>query len=620
MNSMDAIRNRHLFFIDIILILISVWLSFVLRLEQVWPYNFEKGLLVFATSALIAIPSMLVTLRLYSRFWRYASITDLLELGLAIFIGSTLTTGLTWTILVFLPGLSIPRSIPVIFLAVATILLIIPRLVLRFVRYFGAANNHNGKRVLIIGAGDSGAMVLREIQLSNHVNMDVVGFIDDDPLKRDARIAGVHVLGVIHEIPQIVRRYSIQQVLVSIPSAPGKTIRSIVELCDQAEVPVKVMPGLSELLDGTVSVRQLRDVAIEDLLRRDPIKTDSVAVRNLLSGKRVLITGAGGSIGGELCRQVLRSQPSALILLGHGENSIFGIHNELKDTLRILEMERDVELVPVIADIRFKDRIQSVFEQYQPEIVFHAAAHKHVPLMEYNPAEAITNNVYGTKNLLDAAQSTNVERFVMISTDKAVNPTNVMGASKRAAEQLVHRAAERSGKSYVAVRFGNVLGSRGSVVLTFQQQIAKGGPITVTHPDITRFFMTIPEAVQLVLQAFVLGTGGEVFVLNMGQPVKIMDLARDLIELSGLTVGEDIDIEVTGLRPGEKLYEELFIAGEAYSETAHNKIFVANNAGNFIPEDLEERVSQLISIANRGSENQLRHELSRIVPEYVLPK
>ncbi|MGB4872412.1 MAG: nucleoside-diphosphate sugar epimerase/dehydratase, partial [Candidatus Promineifilaceae bacterium] len=377
-----------------------------------------------------------------------------------------------------------------------------------------------------------------------------------------------------------------------------------------------------ELLDGAVSVKQLREVQIEDLLRREPVQTDVAAVQALLAGKRVLVTGGGGSIGSELCRQVWRCGPAQLILLGHGENSVFEAYHDL----RRLGVPAD-RLTALIADVRFPELIHSLLKQHRPDIIFHAAAHKHVPLMEQNPAEAITNNVLGTRNLLQAALAANVERFVMISTDKAVKPTSVMGASKRVAELMVHRTAQQSGRPYVAVRFGNVLGSRGSVVLTFQKQIAAGGPVTVTDPQMTRFFMTIPEAVQLVLQASVLGSGGEVFVLDMGEPVKIVDLARDLIELSGLEEGRDIDIVYTGLRPGEKMYEELFIPGEDYQRTRHQKIFIAANASRLVPVDLEDGLNALAVSAQRNDREAILRGLCHLIPEYepqvdnpILPK
>jgi len=374
-----------------------------------------------------------------------------------------------------------------------------------------------------------------------------------------------------------------------------------------------------EILGGSVSVNSLRNVDITDLLRREAVQTDVAAMHDLLHGKRVVITGGGGSIGSELCRQVLRCGPAALIILGHGENSLFEITNEL----RLLEARlpnwvpgSPSVIRPVLADIRFAERISAIFHSIQPEIVFHAAAHKHVPLMEDNPGEAITTNVWGTRNLLNAALAVGVARFVMLSTDKAVNPTSVMGASKRAAELLVHQAAQASGRPYMAVRFGNVLGSRGSVLHTFRSQIAAGGPLTVTHPEMQRFFMTIPEAVQLVLQAGVLGGGGEVFVLDMGEPVKMVDMARDLIALSGLEVGRDIDIVFTGMRPGEKLYEELFVSGEGYARTQHEKVFIATHAGSAPPEGLDRWLPALETAVCRDDRAAIIAALQGLIPEF----
>jgi FlaA1/EpsC-like NDP-sugar epimerase len=412
-------------------------------------------------------------------------------------------------------------------------------------------------------------------------------------------------------------------VIIAIPTAPGREVRDIVTICEKADVPTKIMPGLYEMLGGTVSVNQLRNVQIEDLLRREPVQTDTEAVRLLIAGKRVLVTGGGGSIGSELCRQILRFGPSDLLVLGHGENSIFEICAQLNHQLGVSRQAQDGKfrtaprIHPIIADIRFPDRIRAVFERYQPEIVFHAAAHKHVPLMEGNPTEAISNNVLGTRNLLDAAVVTGVERFVMISTDKAVRPKSMMGASKRVAELLVHQTAWEIGRPYVAVRFGNVLGSRGSVLQTFKQQIAAGGPITITHPEMKRFFMTIPEAVQLVLQAAVLGKGGEVFMLDMGEPVKIVNLAEDLIELSGLEVGHDVEIVFTGVRPGEKLFEELFIPGESYRRTEHQKIFVIESAaGTILPSQLNQVVARLEVAAYGNNAADLTEGLQQLLPDF----
>jgi FlaA1/EpsC-like NDP-sugar epimerase len=531
-----------------------------------------------------------------------------------------------------IPDMTLPRSIPFIFWPLALLVTGAPRFAVRLSAQYArrrpesrdvAANRP--QRILVVGAGDAGAIVVREMLNNPALGMDVVGFIDDDARKRSVRIAGVPVLGNRRAIPQLVTDYDIDLVIIAIPTAPGREVRDIVTICEKADVPTKIMPGLYEMLGGTVSVNQLRNVQIEDLLRREPVQTDTEAVRLLIAGKRVLVTGGGGSIGSELCRQILRFGPSDLLVLGHGENSIFEICAQLNHQLGVSRQTPDGKsrtvprIHPIIADIRFPDRIRAVFEQYQPEIVFHAAAHKHVPLMEGNPTEAISNNVLGTRNLLDAAVVTSVERFVMISTDKAVRPKSMMGASKRVAELLVHQTAWEIGRPYVAVRFGNVLGSRGSVLQTFKQQIAAGGPITITHPEMKRFFMTIPEAVQLVLQAAVLGKGGEVFMLDMGEPVKIVNLAEDLIELSGLEVGHDIEIVFTGVRPGEKLFEELFIPGESYRRTEHQKIFVIESAaGAILPSQLNQVVARLEVAAYGNNVADLTGGLQQLLPDFRL--
>ena len=419
-------------------------------------------------------------------------------------------------------------------------------------------------------------------------------------------------------MPTIAPQIGATTAIIAMPSLPGKTIRRQTDLCRAAGVEPRTLPALHDLIGGRVRVEQLRHIDIEDLLRREPIQTDLEAVSALLTGRRILVTGAGGSIGSELCRQILRFRPRELILLGHGENSIFVIQRELLRMAREMgsASAQPTIMTAVIADVRFAERVNHVFEQHRPEIVFHAGAHKHVPLMEQHPTEAILTNVCGTENVLAAARRSGVERFVFISTDKAVNPTSVMGASKRAAELLVLRAARETSKPFVVVRFGNVLGSRGSVVLTMKDQIARGGPVTVTHPEMVRFFMTIPEAVQLVLQAAVIGTGGEVFTFDMGDPVRILDLAHDLIRLSGLREGEDIDIEIIGTRPGEKLYEELFLKSETYRRTSHDKIFTtAYAATNSVP-DLDARLQALKQAASTGDGLAVRDRLRALVPQY----
>jgi FlaA1/EpsC-like NDP-sugar epimerase len=616
MRQLRQIRNRHLFIFDLLLLPLAVYLSYVLRLERLDLGSYWNSFFLFSLVAVVVTTMVFKAVGLYARYWRYASIDELLLLtGATTFsvIGaSAVAAVLSW---LFAPGFMYPRSIPLIFLLLVIVATAGPRLLLRLLgSYQNGRSHYSGlvKPVLVVGAGDAGAMIVREMRQNPGLGLYVVGLIDDDPRKHGMSIHGVPVLGSRQQIPLLVPRLHIKQVIIAIPAASGKTIREIVAICEKTAVSTKIMPGIYEILDGTVSVNQLRDIDIEDLLRREPVETDIEAMQKTIRGKRVLVTGGGGSIGSELCRQILRCRPRELVLLGHGENSIFEIYNELRRWRVAGTLIR-----PVIADVRSAERIHTVLAQFKPQIVFHAAAHKHVPLMELNPAEAVTNNVLGTRNVLQAAQAVSVERFVMISTDKAVNPTSIMGASKRVAELLVHQAAAATGLPYVAVRFGNVLGSRGSVVLTFKKQIARGGPVTVTSPEMTRYFMTIPEAVQLVLQAAVLGQGGEVFVLDMGNPVKIIDLAHDIIELSGLEVGRDIDIEIIGSRPGEKLYEELFVKGEVYHHTPHQKVYIAGNASSLVPHDLAEAVDALEASAMRNDRLAIVRGFQSLVPEYT---
>ncbi|MCU0494637.1 MAG: polysaccharide biosynthesis protein, partial [Chloroflexaceae bacterium] len=581
-----AFRNRYFLLSDLLLIPLAAYISFVLRLDDLNLSDFWAGFLLVASLALLVLPLLFRWGGIYSRYWPYASVDELLRLTVMVATAVALVGAIGVFLGPPLLDVVVPRSIPFIFFMLALAATGLPRLLVRAVpRYITQPrpSREAAMRVLVMGAGDAGAALVREIRRNPQAGMQVVGLLDDNPAKQHVYIHGVRVMGTHLDIPKLVSQHTVQMVAIAMPTAPGKTIRHIVQICEQVGVRTKIMPGIHDLLDGRVSINQLRNVDIEDLLRRQPVETEIAAVAELIRGRRVLITGGGGSIGSELCRQVARFAPSELIILGHGENSIFNMQNELRAALL-----PETQLHTVIADIRFAGRMLHVFQTYEPEIVFHAAAHKHVPLMELNPVEAVTNNILGTSNLLQAAQATGVDHFVMISTDKAVNPVSVMGACKRVAELLVHQAAVATGKAYVAVRFGNVLGSRGSVVLTFKQQIAAGGPVTVTHPEMRRYFMTIPEAVQLVLQAATLGHGGEVFTLDMGEPVKIVDMARDMIELSGLEVGRDIDIVYTGLRPGEKLFEELFVPGESYERTIHEKIFIACNASSFVPRDLDE--------------------------------
>ncbi|MBL0188785.1 MAG: polysaccharide biosynthesis protein [Candidatus Obscuribacter sp.] len=515
---------------------------------------------------------------LYGRLWRYTGLTEVAEIGVAVLNISALMLILRALSLPFLriEGQQLSYSIIVIDMMLCFFLMTACR-VLRRLQTEHAQRKHwrqpVRRRALVVGAGDAGMMVLKELNQRSDLGVDVVGLIDDDPTKTKKRIGNITIFGTTADLPRLVDTLFVEQVIIAMPSAPASEIRRIVDMCRVAEVETRILPGLFELINGRVSINQLRDVSLEDLLGRDQVKLDDASISSYIEGRTVLVTGAGGSIGAELCRQILRYEPRKIVLLGKGENSIFGIQQEL--VRRLAQRHAPVEIVAVIADIRDEKRIEYIFETQKPDLVFHAAAHKHVPLMEANINEAVTNNIFGTRIVAEMARKYKVQKFVLVSSDKAVNPTSVMGASKRVAEIIIQNlAASTSATKYVAVRFGNVLASRGSVIPLWRQQIASGGPVTVTHPDVTRYFMLIPEAVQLILQAGAFGSGGEVFVLDMGKPVKILDLANDLIKFSGLTPGVDIKIEFTGLRPGEKLFEELLTEAEGLSRTASEKIFV----------------------------------------------
>jgi FlaA1/EpsC-like NDP-sugar epimerase len=461
---------------------------------------------------------------------------------------------------------------------------------------------------LLVGAGQGGVLVAKEIANRPELGINAVGFLDDDPGKKGTLVHGIPVLGSIDAVGRIAPGLAAKQALITVSNAQGKTVRRISELCSKAGLEVKIIPGVYELVGGQINLSRIRDVAIEDLLRRDPVTLDSEAIAHALQGRTVMITGAGGSIGSELCRQVSQFAPHCLLLVERSENALFEIHREIARNFS------EQRTLPCIADITDRARMSQLLAEFQPEVLFHAAAHKHVPMMEEQPCEAVKNNVHGTRQLADLADEYGVATFVMISTDKAVRPTSVMGASKRAAEIYVQSRARCSQTRYVTVRFGNVLGSAGSVVPIFKKQIAQGGPVTVTHPDMERYFMTIPEATQLVLQAGTMGAGGEIFILDMGEPVKIVDLARDLIRLSGFSE-EEIRIEFSGIRPGEKLFEELSTAAEAANPTHHPKILVGRTSaeGN---EDIEHRLDRLVQAALQGASSRVKAELRRIVTDY----
>ncbi|MCK6604124.1 MAG: polysaccharide biosynthesis protein [Ignavibacteriaceae bacterium] len=599
-------------------------LAYILRFDGALPQQDIKFYAIIHATVIFTVAKMGVFyfLGLYRRFWKTASIDELAHL-LFIGINASLAQFMLFIVARKFPILGM-ESLPYSFSLIDSILSVFFVSTTRFsIRLFERANqrlyknDHHKIPTIVIGAGLGGTAIVEEMQRNNNLKMNPVGFLDDDENKKKIRIRGVEVLGKISELEEVVHNTNASRVVIAMPSAPGKVIREIHIKCEKLGIETLTMPGLEEMLNQNVKLDRIRKVQIEDLLRRAPVQTDTETVKSFIKKKVVLVTGGGGSIGSELCRQILASRPDKIIILGHGENSVFEIEQELY--LRLNRMNGG-QPRPVIhsriVDIRNYNRVEYVFKESRPQMVFHAAAHKHVPLMEHNPAEAISNNVLGTLNLLKAASKYEVSNFVLISTDKAVNPTSIMGASKRLAEMLVLSYAKKSNLNCCAVRFGNVLGSRGSVVNTFRKQIDNGGPITITHPDIKRFFMTIPEAVQLVLQASVLSSGGEIYVLDMGEPIKIVDMAKDLIRLSGLREGLDVKIEFTGLRPGEKLYEELFLEDESYERTRHEKIFFARNASSIINAELELFVGELHDMALSGKSDDLKNFIRTFIPEY----
>jgi FlaA1/EpsC-like NDP-sugar epimerase len=607
-------RNRFVLLIDLVLIVVAALGSFALRLEMDPDFfrYYVQAALWLAGVALLIKPVVYYFFGLYRRLWIYASINELKIIAAAV----TVASGIVSFVMVVLfmaqvigPGL--PRSVLAIDWLLSLAFVGGQRFLIRMMAESRRANipHVDGrKRALVIGAGDAGALVVREMQRSQHIHLQPVGFLDDDPAKQKHEIYGVPVIGKISDLARVLDAERVDEIIIAIPTAPGSVVRTVADVCRLKGVSFRTMPGIYELLGGKVSVSRLREVNIDDLLRREPARVHEERIGDTLAGKRVLVTGAGGSIGRELCRQIARWSPAELILLGHGENSIFETILELREDYPSLAMQ------PVIADVRDRGRIESVFTRCRPEAVFHAAAHKHVPLMEYNVEEAITNNVVGTRNVVETAAKHRVERLVLISTDKAVRPANVMGATKRLAEMIVLDAANRTGLAYSVVRFGNVLGSRGSVVPLFKQQIARGGPVTITHPDMRRYFMTIPEAVYLVLQAASIGEGGEVFLLNMGQQVRIVDLAEDLIRLSGLEPGKDIEITYTGIRPGEKLSEDLWEDASHFGATQHPDIFRAGDDEHVDGARLSQTVEELHRLAQQGEREAILTVLDEVLP------
>ncbi|MCB0207764.1 MAG: polysaccharide biosynthesis protein [Anaerolineae bacterium] len=614
LNLIPALRNRHFFMLDALTLLLTPAIALTLRLDELhwWP-EFGQALLVYTGVSLLIKLYIFYQMGLYTRYWRYASINDLVPIGV-----STTFSALILIILFAVTQptlaavqLAVPRTLPIMDGLITAVVISTFRLGVRALYHYHQRHSHvPGRRVLIVGAGEAGSLVVKEMRANPQLEMEPIAFVDDDPAKQGIHIQGLPVVGSSQDILQLTYTYNVQRIVIAIPSAPLGRQQEIMALCRKSGLTLYSLPGVYELLAGHKTISQLPQVDIQRLLRRQAIETDHSRVATSLAGATVLVTGAGGSIGSELCRQIARCNPAKIILLGHGENSIFEIGLDLRLTFPQLITQ------PAIVDVRDRQRVEAVVKQHRPDIIFHAAAHKHVPFMQDNTEEALTNNVQGTQNVLRAAEQYGVARFVLISTDKAVNPSSIMGATKRLAELLVISTAQRTGRAYMAVRFGNVLGSRGSVIPIFQRQIAAGGPLTITHPSMRRYFMTIPEAVQLVLQSSVLGKGGDIFVLDMGQQVRILDLAVDLIKLSGLEPEQDIKIIYSGIRPGEKLAEELFLENEAYGRTSHPKIFTTAYEGQVNMENLGQTINHLVELARKvqtlSDREQSKLLLSRI--------
>jgi FlaA1/EpsC-like NDP-sugar epimerase len=614
MKSRPNIRNRYVLIADVLLVIVSVLGSYVLRLELGAAFSFylPSAYWMIGTALLIK-PLIYYYFRLYRRMWIYASVQELKLILTAVTTASVLLSVVMVSFfnLGFFTGF--PRSVLVIDWLISVLLVGGLRFTIRLLsesisQQAGASSNGKTKRALIIGAGDAGALVVRELQKNPQINLVPCGFLDDNPAKFKQQIHGIPVIGSLTDLAKVLDNHRVDEVIIAIPSAPGKVIRLVTDVCRLKAVHFRTMPGIYELLGGKVNVNRLREVDITDLLRREPTRIMDEQIGKAIGGRVVLVTGAGGSIGSELCRQIARWGPAELILLGHGENSIFEAYLELQDRFPTLSIR------PIIADVRDKERLERVFSNFRPQVVFHAAAHKHVPLMETNVEEAVTNNVEGSRSLVQVAVEYDVERLVMISTDKAIRPANVMGATKRLAEMTVVDAAERYGRDFCVVRFGNVLGSRGSVVPLFKRQIARGGPVTITHPDMKRYFMTIPEAVYLVLQAASMGEGGETYVLNMGEQVRILDLAEDLIRLSGLEPGRDIEIVFTGIRPGEKISEDLWDSGNAFARTSHPDIYRLDGNDDMRGEVLKKSIDEIIRLAREGDHQAVLGMMDDMIP------
>ena len=609
MKALGKWKKPILILSDAVLINLAYILAFYFRYSYANFKFYSKNYIDMAVVVTAIYIACFYLFKLYESLWSYASIDEFM-----LAIGGCLTSSIATIVFIRTVGHGFAYGVSIIACAFSILFIVGFRMSFRIYSRFESiidcnANKNQRKRVMIIGAGAAAAMVIKEMKSSNQSKYTPVALIDDEAYKKGKNIMGVKVLGSRVDIPIIAEEKHIETILIAIPTIADEDKKQILEICKETNCKIEIIPGMYEIINGKVSLSQIRQVDIEDLLGRKAVELDMEGIASYIQSKTILVTGGGGSIGSELCRQISRFYPKQLIILDIYENNAYDLQNELKYKYPKLDLK------VLIGSVRDKKRLENIFDKYSPNIVFHAAAHKHVPLMEESPMEAIKNNVFGTYNVADCAHKFKVERFVMISTDKAVNPTNVMGATKRMCEMIIQSMDKVSKTQFVAVRFGNVLGSNGSVIPLFKKQIAYGGPVTITNKYITRFFMTIPEAAQLVLQAGAFAEGGEIFVLDMGKPVKIYDLAWDLIKLSGFEPNKDIKIEITGLRPGEKLYEELLMSEEGLTNTKHQKIFIGKPTFNDI-EMLRMKLDEIRVIIENGNNEDLIYKIAEVVPTY----
>ena len=606
-----------IFAADLILLALSLWLAFLIRFDFVIPHEYQLRMLHILPFYLLVKVLVFFVFNLYRGMWRYTSLPELVNILKASMVATLVIT----TAHLFLPTFEIvPRAVILADLILTFIFISGIRVSVRYIYLIRPKIRQTNigdkeidgtrSRVLIIGAGDAGEKILREIRDSQYVNSKAVGFLDDDPRKRGVTIHGVSVFGPISDLEKY--KNKIDEILICVPTASGEQMRRIVDFCKKSEKPFKTLPGIWEIIDGSIGLQQIREVSILDLLGREEVKLDRNSIERFIQNKIVLVTGGGGSIGSELVRQVLSFSPGDLVIADFGEFNLFQMEQELKTK------KSKTKIHTVLVDVRNPNATERMFKQYHPQIVLHAAAYKHVPIQEYYPWEAIHTNVGGTRKMIELSRQNHVESFVLVSTDKAVRPKNVMGATKRIAEMLIHCENGNSSTKFMTVRFGNVIGSSGSVIPTFKEQISHGGPVTVTHPDIERYFMSIPEAAQLILQAGALGQGGETFVLDMGKPIKIDALARDLVRLSGMEPGVDIDIVYSGLRPGEKLYEELIADTQTVLPTTNHKIMTLISEHTTVEQNdlLMRQIDELQNIASMYNQEEIRLKLKEIVDEY----